>query len=208
MTPTAHLLHGFNVRDGGENTIDKLKPYLERAGFTPFDHDYGWLGLLGVRLHNGRIAQDVASKVKPGDIGIGHSNGCAILAEAARLGAPFAGLVFINPALDEDCVVAPHVKFVHVYHNEGDYAVWTARLLRFNHPWGAMGRDGFKGTDPRYLNIDCSPDVRGHSALFSKLDKWGPVIIREVTRALPGGKAAAAPEQSRPKGESRSAGRR
>jgi hypothetical protein len=183
MRSVVHILHGFNVADGGEGTIDRLKPYLEAGGYRIQDHDYGHFLFRQVRLENGAVAEKVAATVKKGDIGIGHSNGCAILMRAAALGAPFKGLVFINPALDEDCVAAEHVRFVHVYHNDGDYAVWFARLLRFNHPWGAMGRVGFKGSDPRYLNIDCGPDVQGHSDLFTKLDKWGPCIVREIKRA-------------------------
>lgn len=186
MELTAHLLHGFNVNDGGQGSIDRLKPYLARGGMIPIDHDYGYFGLLDIRLFGGnaRVAKEVAASVLPGDIGIGHSNGCAILAAAAALGAPFAGLVFINAALDEDCVVSKHVKFVHVYFNDGDYAVWAAQVFKFKHPWGPMGRVGFKGEDPRYLNIDCSPDVQGHSDIFTKLDKWGPYIVRQIRGAL------------------------
>jgi pimeloyl-ACP methyl ester carboxylesterase len=181
---TAHLLHGFNVADGGAGSIDRLKPYLEAGGYRVRDHDYGHFLFRQVRFENGAVAEKVAAAVKKGDVGVGHSNGCAILMRAAALGAPFRGLVFINPALDEDCVAADHVRFVHVYFNDGDYAVWFSRLLRFNHPWGAMGRVGFKGTDPRYVNIDCAPDVQGHSDIFTKLEKWGPAIIGGVKAAL------------------------
>jgi pimeloyl-ACP methyl ester carboxylesterase len=184
MSRTAHFLHGFNVSDGGEGTTDKLIPVFRAAGFRAIAHDYGWFGLVRVRLCNGGVAEAVKATVKRGDIGIGHSNGCAILAEAADRGAPFAGMVLINPALDEDRILPQSVRWIHVYYNSGDTAVWASRLLQFSHPWGAMGRLGFKGDDPRYRNIDCGPDVNGHSDIFTKLDKWGSVMVQNVVREL------------------------
>lgn len=180
----AHILHGFRVTDGGAGSIDRLCPHLGDAGWKTCEHDYGYFHLIKVRWCNGSVADAVKACVRRGDIGVGHSNGCAILAEAADRGAPFAGLVFINPALDEDRVISKHVPWVHVYYNEGDRAVWAAQVLQFSHPWGAMGRVGFKGDDARYLNIDCHPDVQGHSDIFTKLEKWGPAITKRVAVAL------------------------
>lgn len=171
-----HLLHGFNVRDAGKASTDRLKPYFYAAGYQVLDHDYGWLGLVGVRLLDARIAARVAASVVPGDIGCGHSNGCTILSMAAEMGAPFAGLVYINPALDRDTPLAPHIPFAQVYNNDGDDAVEAARFL-VAHPWGDMGRVGYIGPDWRYQNINCSRSLQGHSALFADIKKWGPIVI-------------------------------
>jgi hypothetical protein len=181
------VVHGFNVRDGGQRTTDRLMPYVKKAGISILDHDYGYFGLLQVRFCNGGIAEAIKSIARKGDIGIGHSNGCAILAEAARRGAPFRGLVLIHPALDDDYLIAPQVEFVHVYHSEKDQAVWFAKLLRFNHPWGAMGRVGYTGSDSRYKNYN---DDEPHSGTFENISKWGPLIMRNVQRALDKRKAA------------------
>lgn len=186
----AHVVHGFNVNDGGANTTNLLHPYLRQAGLRVVDHDYGWFGLIQVRLCNGGIAETIKAASKRGDIGIGHSNGCAILMEACQRGAPLAGLVLINPALDEDCVPPPQVRWIHVYFNCDDSPVKWSRLLLL-HPWGAMGRYGYKGDDPRYLNVDCAPEVSGHSDIFTKLDRWGPRIVRNIGRALGPKKKAA-----------------
>jgi hypothetical protein len=181
---TAHLVNGWNVSDGGANTVDKLKPYLNGIGLSTLDHDYSFPGifpgLVQVRFGNTRVAESVFRHAHRGDIGIGHSNGACILAQAALMGAPLTGLVLINPALDEDFIVAPQVKWIHVYHSHNDYAVWFAKLLRFRHPWGAMGRVGFKGTDPRYTNVDYTPF--GHSDVFQHLDGWGPRIADAILR--------------------------
>ena len=183
---TVHLVHGFNVSDNGRGSTDRLVPYFRKAGFTTRQHDYGWMGLLGARFRDPRIAARIARTVKPGDIGCGHSNGCTILAMAADLGTPFAGLVLINPALEADRVVARQVRWIDVYHNRGDVAVkasefldWLPWNLGGGHPWGDMGNKGFVGTDARYRNYDCGetwPPVSGHSAIFQQLASWGPRI--------------------------------
>ncbi len=41
MSKRVILIHGFNVRDGGEGSIDKLKPLLKDNGYEPIDFDYG-----------------------------------------------------------------------------------------------------------------------------------------------------------------------
>ena len=176
---TAHLLHGFNISNKGRTTTDKLRPYLERIGLRVREMDYGWLGLLGVRLMNGRLAKRLAAHIAPGDIGVGHSNGCAILARAADMGAAFSGLVFLNPALDADRDIAPAVQWIHVYYNKGDEATRLSAFL-LAHQWGDMGLVGYCGDDPRVRNYDCSMSLSGHSAIFSKLATWGPVIADNI----------------------------
>lgn len=165
----AHIVHGFNVRDRGKGTLDLLQPHLNEAGYTVYDRDYGWKGLLGVRIHNARVAQQIANSAQEGDIGVGHSNGCTILAMAADAGAPFDGLILINPALPNDRVFAPRLKWVDVYYSTGDLAVAAAmalRLLPWNwggHQWGDMGRVGYRGSDPRVRAFEM--DGR-HSDIF------------------------------------------
>ena len=182
---TVHLVHGFNVQDNGRRSTDRLAPYFNSQGFETRQHDYGWKFLLGVRFANPRVAREIAATVQPGDIGCGHSNGCLILALAADLGAPFAGLVFINPALEPAREIAPQVKWAHVYHNRGDAPVEAAQLLDFlpwnwgrRHPWGEMGNVGYTGADARVRNFDCGrqqPPLSGHSAMFApaNLATWG-----------------------------------
>jgi len=187
----AHLVHGYRVADGGKATSDTLIPYLEMAGFPVHQHDYGWFGLMQVRLLNGGVAEDILRGTKVGDIGVGHSNGCAILADAADRGAPFAGLIFINPALDTGRVIERRVKWIHVYYNKGDVPVLISELLDWlpwnwnhKHPWGGMGRTGFTGHDRRYRNVDCgSYGVAGHSDFFRRIEVMGPVLIQNLRAA-------------------------
>lgn len=173
-----HLVHGFNVSDGGANTTDRLTPYFEVNGHEVIQHDYGWFGFLSVRFRNHSVAEKIA-KATTGegyDVGVGHSNGCAILLDAASMGK-FDGLILINPALDRDADIPDGVRWVHVYHNSGDKPVKWAKWLPM-HPWGDMGRVGYCGMDGRVMNFSgdrLEPRLSGHSDIFSpdKLPVWG-----------------------------------
>jgi hypothetical protein len=137
--PAIHLLHGFNVSDGGKTIVARLTPYLESSGHTAQIFSYGWIGLMGAWFLNPRIVKQLLRSVGPDDIGIGHSNGCALLHRAAHVGAPFKGLIYINPALRPDAARAPQVEWVEVYFNDGDHAVKFAAILRLLAPWAPLG---------------------------------------------------------------------
>lgn len=187
---TVHLVHGVNVTDRGRRTTGRLAPWFHLVGFETRQHTYPWVGLLGVRAANPRVAGRLVKAVKPGDIGCGHSNGCAILADAADRGAPFEGLVLINPALESAREIAQHVQWIHVYHNKGDLPVVASEILdwlpwyklrRKEHFMGDMGNRGYTGPSPRYRNFDCDAaatqlDIESHSEVFGQLNAWGQVI--------------------------------
>lgn len=145
------LAHGFNVKDGGKATLLCLTPYL--------DYDskqiaaYGYFNLAKVRLCNDNVAGLIKGMTLNRSIGIGHSNGCAILVRAAEMGATFDQLVLINPALDNDTEFPAQVRKIFVYHNPTDSVVTISKLLLW-HPWGDMGRVGYTGKDKRVTNID------------------------------------------------------
>ena len=136
---TIHLLHGFRVSDGGEKTVARLKPYLEIADYSVRIFLYGWIGLMGAWFLNPRIVKQLLPRVGPDDIGIGHSNGCALLHGAAHLGAPFKALIYVNPALRADAPRAPQVEWINVYCNDGDHVVKVAAMLRLLAPWAPLG---------------------------------------------------------------------
>ncbi len=164
---TVILTHGFNVKDGGAGSIDKLKPYL--GDFRLLEADYGWFGLLSVRLYNDNIARMIKGMTPPQSIGIGHSNGCTLLMKACEFGASFRHLILINPALDKDTKIPLQVDRVDVLHNNYDNVV-TASRFRPWHPWGEMGRTGYRGDDPRVFNHETFHlfGVQGHSEVFFK----------------------------------------
>ncbi len=176
------LLHGFNVSDNGDGSIDRLKPYID--GET-YDFDYGWKGLVGVMRWNRKLAQALASLTRPGDVGIGHSNGCAILHLSTLVGAQFSKLIYINPALDKDAAPGPAVERLDVWHSPSDIPVRISSYL-WGHEWGKMGAVGYTGDDPRVTNFDKENDFAlsscGHSDVFETgmINYFGPLIVSGI----------------------------
>ncbi len=181
------LIHGFNVRDGGNATVGKLRPFFEQAGFSVMQPRYGWTFLLGVRLLDKRFATLVADLTEPGDVYVGHSNGCCIAQLAAEMGAPVSQMVYINPALDRDTFLPRHVGRLHVWHSPADGPVRFARWLPW-HRWGDMGAVGYQGPhDTRVINYNKQEDYPqvssiAHSDVFEhgKLQFFAPKIVDAV----------------------------
>lgn len=183
---TAITVHGF-ADFSGIATTDRLRPFLEAVGFQVEEFDYGFTGLLGVRFLNGKRAKELAGKTPKGAVGIGHSNGCALLYRACvEHAAPFSQLVFINPALDEDVEFPSYLECVHVWYSPHDYPAKFAGLF-YKHAWGAMGQRGAATTDPRVTNYN-KEDSRyriksyTHLDMFlpEKLNYFGPLIVEAL----------------------------
>ncbi len=193
IQPKAWFVHGFNVRDYGRGTVDKLHPHFRAEGFDPEEFDYGWIGLLGVRFWNGMLARQLTTLAEhessifdPLPIGIGHSNGCALLHLASHMGAPFRRLIYINPALDKDATPGKNVDRVDIWHSPSDVPVQLAKWIP-GHAWGEMGATGYVGDDPRMRNHNKQSGFRlssrSHSDVFSEplLGYFGPKIATEGT---------------------------
>jgi hypothetical protein len=186
----AHLLHGFNVSDGGSGSVDKLAPFFTVNGVPVVDHNYGWVGLLGLRRRNQRTVQRILPTIKQGDVLLAHSNGCLIAWELVEAGAPLAAVICVQPALRKDTVWRPDVQ-VLCLHNDEDWVVSLGRMWgrfasvanpwRDRHGWGAAGRHGFTSGQPNVTNwntgIGPAP-AEGHSGIFETAPVlyWGPRI--------------------------------
>jgi hypothetical protein len=160
------LLHGFNVRDDGNNTVDKLIPLLQARDIEPVQFDYGWQGLLGVRFGSRGLAKALRSVMRDGDIAIGHSNGCHLIHCAQELGVHLKFSIYIAPALDSFTPECAESGNVYVLHSRHDFAVKVARFLLF-HRWGDMGAIG-SVYSRKFKNINCSSWVNGHSGYFAE----------------------------------------
>jgi hypothetical protein len=147
------LLHGFNVKDGGGSTIGRLLSLLPNARVW----SYGWLGLLGVRFFNARIANMLAASLTDGCVVIAHSNAAAIVQRALQLdNCPhIERLVLIRPALDSDAVFGDRVDRVDVFHHADDMPVSASRFIPC-HEWGDMGAVGYEGAELHVVNHDDS----------------------------------------------------
>jgi len=168
---TVHLVHGFNVKNLGATTTDKLRTHFESRGFLVRETNFGYRGLFGVRFGNDKRAEQLAAEIKPGDILVGHSDGCNLICMALwilnGLGiTDQVSTVFFNPALDRDTPMPAIVKSALVFHTKSDKVVWFSKLLLW-HRWGQMGRLGAVGG----VFINC-PYERlglaglGHSGVF------------------------------------------
>jgi len=161
---TVHLVHGFNVSDGGKKTVAILEPYITEQSMKARVFSYGWLGLMGVYYLNPRIVKQLISRVKEGDSGIGHSNGCVIIHMAAFYGAPFKNVAYLNPALNSNVPLAPQIEKASVFYNDGDNAVKVATWLRELMPWAPLGDPvwgdmGARGYQPgKYIESTYKPE--------------------------------------------------
>lgn len=177
-----HLVHGFNVKDGGEDTIDRLLPYLEDNKLVVVQHDYGYLRIRGVLRKNKAIAAKIKNHLGKHDVAIGHSNGCAILVKSLQQGAKLDKLILIHAALDKNFEFPEGVNEIHVFHSPNDKTVilakWLRKLIfwRNSFLWGEMGNTGYMGNDKRVINHLLSTK---HSADFNdkNIEEFSTVII-------------------------------
>ena len=191
------LVHGFNVADGGKQTIGRLKPYIRErwpdAEIVEFTTDWKrglFRDLITVRFRNGKRAKKLASIIREGDLLIGHSNGCALLSRAlwdlaSLCKCPQVDVAFFNPALDKDTPLAPQVSKCWVFWTPTDETVGVAKKLLF-HEWGEMGKTGYveaqrHKVDSRYTN--CNYEEMGfphleHSGVFANTEAMRECLAR------------------------------
>lgn len=191
----AILIHGFNVADGGASTTGLLRAGLEDLGLEVVEFETHWRpgllrDLLSVRFGNAKRARRLAAIIRPGDLLIGHSNGCALIDQATWLlassrgwAAPDVAAMYLNPALDVDAPLAPQVKGAWIFHTASDKIVGLASRL-WKSRWGSMGRDGYRpgpteDYDERYSNLSYEHhgiESPGHSGVFTH-----PAGLRSIT---------------------------
>jgi len=166
------LVHGFNVKDGGAQTVDQLEPHLTELGHScDLDSaDYGYWSLLKIYFGGKRgIVRRLMKAFEFADIIITHSNGANFSNLALEQMDPREGdrprlLVHFSPALNRKTPIPFSVDHQFVYHSSRDYIVRLSTWLPFL-PWGRMGARGYKGDGPN-TNIDRSGKIAGHSTWF------------------------------------------
>lgn len=183
-------IHGFNVSDSGEGSVENHRKGFELAGFTFEVLSYPWHFVLGTYVFNKYHAKRFAKKLAKLDepyILLGHSNGNAIIKWMIKdYGATPEGWIIINGALDVDTEM-PDIPFIHIYYNNGDTPTAWAKFLPW-HSWGAMGRLGYRGRPKNNVtqwNSSATkglPRVYGHSDMYSgsKINKWTEFIAKNI----------------------------
>jgi len=198
--PTVHILHGIH-RDNPETGPGNWTKYFNDAGFNVKVWDYGKVYALTARFFvNPDVVKRVKKEIYPGDILLGHSNGCAIIADVCDdIGIMVGGVILLNPALNVNRRIACDVPWIHVYCNESDMAVAAGKWYRrinpiswvFRHPYGEQGRYGPDFNDKRYqvFKGESQPDlpvVSGHSRINEPeiLESWGVFGVKQVLSEL------------------------
>lgn len=179
---TCYLLHGIKTKNPERSSISFLKYIMPR--FKVVTLGYGnWPVLFALLMPvvNYFVVEFFKDKIHPGQILIGHSNGCAV---AYRLSQKIhvRGLVLINPALDKQIEFDPSVEFVHVYFSRGDRVTWLAQFVPFS-LWGSMGTEGYVGKDPR---VKCFEMHERHTSIGDAeiAVRWGPIIVKNIEKAI------------------------
>ena len=101
---------------------------------------------------------------KSGDIVVGYSNGCSIVARAIEMGLPAKHVIFIHPALHADWLPPTDRldRKIYVYYSGKDsttkMAGWIRRFSPLNFlfgktKWGQMGTVGATPSHPSLINI-------------------------------------------------------
>src|ERR1700735_2990569 len=172
--PRVIVVHGI-MDPVGTAGILKLVPSLQAAGFECLVPDYGLVEATEAKIVNPLMVSWARPFMQKGDIWLGHSNGCAIGYELLMTGTEFAGMVFINPALQPNVIFPPGV-WADIYSNRGDDATVAAQVAHdfgiVDSLWGEMGHSGYSGSNPLIKNIFCDrspplPIVDGHSDIFT-----------------------------------------
>ena len=184
------LIHGFNVMDGGKQSVGKLKPYLQGEVIV---FDYGFAGPFSLPCANRRALGQLRALIRPGDFLVCHSNGSLIGWQIAEeLGHILGGVVTINAALRRDTFWYPGLPIFNL-HNSTDWVVkYLSRLwgrlyqkdgVKRN-GWGAGGYYGYQTDQAFVTNWDTASQnwlvpLTGHSGMFAaspELEFWGGVV--------------------------------
>lgn len=164
------LVHGFNVADGGERTVDRLAPFLIDAGHDvdKDEADYGLFSLWMVRFRKHSAIVRIAKALQKADAVITHSNGANYAMKALKfVSGRKLVVIHLSPAVNRKASFPEAVKRAIVYFTRTDFWVWLSGFIPL-HPWGRMGYAGAKTTDPRVQNRDFTDIVKGHSDWFSE----------------------------------------
>ena len=179
---TVYLIHGIKTKDHERSSISFFKYIMPRFKVVPLSYGY-WPALLALimPLINRFVVKKLIKQIHPGQILMGHSNGCTV---AYGISNQFyvKGLVLINPALDEGVVFDPFLEFVHIYWSHDDSIVKLSSFMPWS-LWGLMGATGYKGNDPRVRQWEM-PFRHTSIGDAEVAVRWGPIIVSNLEKEV------------------------
>lgn len=187
-----HGVHGWGETDGGDGSVERLRPCLDRQGLTYLVHEHEWprlrsWALIQQRRRTREEGDRLAQQLRHGDGIISYSNGAPVARRAiVQSGVVIRVWVIIAGAMPCDVCIPPSVKKVIVLHSHRDYVMWLAEAWTWlnplawvlGHDWGMLGRYGYTGDDPRVRNWAGREHAPRHLSWFDPgpLEYWGPKI--------------------------------
>lgn len=181
---TVFIVHGFNSRKHAV-WMSELGRLIEDAGYDIILANYGHTHLFNVASVTEDHAREIAAAALPGDIAVGHSNGCTAIHKACRdHGANLGHLLYLNAALPTDTAPMPWVTQQDVFFAPDELATLAGAIwgtLNFwAGEWGAMGRYGYTGDDERVTNIDLGPVGHSGAMDFTRRERTAQAIIDRI----------------------------
>lgn len=185
-------INGINA--SADNTVNRLGLCLSNMGHQVFHLTYptrGWWETRSRRLQylDGlamlRQLEDLFG-VQRVDV-VAHSWGNLLMARMMELGGSrmFRKCFCFAPAVDSDWIFPIRAfEQMWVIFNRRDRAIWAAEYLFLGqHPWGNMGRVGYRGEDRRIHNRECLAERRDwtdimHSHYFENgyIQQWATFL--------------------------------
>lgn len=187
---TVYLVHGFNSRKHAV-WMESLADVIENEGLEVVMVNYGYTSLLNVHNRTQYASKDLAGIVKPGDVAIGHSNGCRLILDAVMRGAPLEHVLFINPALEPHVLIPFWVGRLDVFYAPNDQAVVWGKWLRRVNPlrlfgwssrWGEMGRVGYQGGHHNAHNWNLGRIGHSGALEFNRRPRTGRILVDLITK--------------------------
>lgn len=180
---TVFIVHGFNSRRHAV-WMAELGRIIEDDGHEIIMGNYGHTNLFNVGPTTDDVARSLAASALPGDIAVGHSNGCTAIHKAMDYGANFKHVIYLNAALPTDVSLMPWLKAMDVFHAANEVATllgaWWAKINPLSGDWGAMGRLGYTGHDKRVTNFELGPVGHSGALEFSRRQRMGRAILDRI----------------------------
>jgi hypothetical protein len=173
----------WNAEKGGKSFTDRMLVALRLLGRdNTFDLEYPSMRAWKAYFQNeiDKRAEILVRLHVPGDVLIAHSFACLMSHRAMELGARFSKVFFFGGAA-EDNLVFPDGAFQKLYnvYSQADWTLLLGSLLPW-HPFGNLGRTGYKGTDTRVMNVKA--DKHKHNTYVDPeyIEQWARFINREM----------------------------
>jgi pimeloyl-ACP methyl ester carboxylesterase len=161
------MIHGWRVRDRGKRTLGPLADALRDLEHEVILYSYGYVFTRRkTEMVSRKTAKLLSTKIEPGDVVIGHSNGARVAFELSFYAPLIRRMVWLNPALDPDVVPAKTVQKCLVVHSKRDRATRIAKWLPGS-IWGAMGTVGYLPSEEDGFPVDRRMKGLEHSGRHS-----------------------------------------